>query len=97
LGCRVSQFHFPSGRQETAQFPAANNAFLYDVQVTWIPGNLALPVFYADLAPGEIDGLDKINVQLPVAARNPILTVSVPSSGFDSLPGKADGLTVFTR
>jgi hypothetical protein len=54
-------------------------------------------VFYADLAPGEIDGLDKINVQLPVAARNPILTVSVPSSGFDSLPGKADGLTVFTR
>ena len=37
--------------------------------------NVALPLFYAGTAPGLINGLDQVNVQLPPGIQNPILRI----------------------
>jgi uncharacterized protein (TIGR03437 family) len=52
---------------------SAIDAFQNIVEVPWRFSTL--PVFYAGTAPGLINGLDQINVQLPAGERNPTLTV----------------------
>ncbi len=73
-------------------------AFMGLVEVTSDFTTAPVPVLYAGTAPGEIDGLDQINVQLPAGVLNQVLTVSVP--GFYNstfIAGTSPGVTVFTK
>lgn len=54
-------------------------------------------MFYAGTAPGQIDGLDQINVQLPAGEQNPILTVTVPGVYGGPLPATSNAVTVYAQ
>ncbi|MDP9054539.1 MAG: hypothetical protein M3N93_09605, partial [Acidobacteriota bacterium] len=75
---------------------SANPAFTNVVEVFWSQGGASLPVFYAGTAPGEIDGLNQINVQLP-GSPNPVLTVEVPASAYTFFHGTSNTFTVYTQ
>jgi uncharacterized protein (TIGR03437 family) len=84
--------------------PAANSAFMNLVEVDWSGGKVPLPVFYAGTAPGQIDGLAQINVQLPAKAQNPILgvqnpvlTVVVPAVYDTTLPATSNSVVVYVQ
>jgi uncharacterized protein (TIGR03437 family) len=77
--------------------PSANPAFTNLVEVVWSGGRTPLPLFYAGTAPGEIDGLDQINVQLPPGVLNPILTVVVPTVYNTTLPATSNAVTVYAQ
>jgi uncharacterized protein (TIGR03437 family) len=78
--------------------PMAIPAYMGIVEVGSDFTTVPLPVLYAGTAPGEIDGLDQVNVQLPAGVPNPVLTVSVPglyNSTF--IAATSPGVTVFTK
>ncbi len=77
--------------------PSANDAFINLVEVDWNGDTVPLPLFYAGTAPGLIDGLDQINVQLPAGAQNPILTVVVPNVYGSTLPATSNGVSVYAQ
>lgn len=77
--------------------PSAIAAFTSLVEVNWSGGRTPLPLFYAGTAPGEIDGLSQINVELPAGAPNPALTVTVPSVYNTTLPATSNLVTVYTQ
>ena len=74
------------------------------VEVDWSGGKVPLPIFYAGTAPGQIDGLAQINVQLPAKAQNPILgvqnpvlTVVVPAVYDTTLPATSNSVVVYVQ
>ena len=78
--------------------PTAIPAFMGVVEVTSDFTRAPVPVLYAGTAPGEIDGLDQVNVQLPAGVLNQVLTVSVPAFYNSTLiAGTSPGVTVFTE
>jgi uncharacterized protein (TIGR03437 family) len=58
----------------------ANSAFLTSIEVKW--PYLPLGVLYAGTAPGLINGLDQVNVQLPPGVKGlPLVIETLPSAG----------------
>lgn len=62
--------------QDGAISQSAVSAFQDTVEVTFLGSLYPLPLWYAGTAPGLINGLDQLNVQLPAAVQNPTLAIS---------------------
>ncbi len=63
------------GAQNGAISPIASSDFQYGIEVKW--ATEALNVLYAGTAPDLINGLDQVNVRLPMNVTNPQLTVNI--------------------
>jgi uncharacterized protein (TIGR03437 family) len=72
------------GAQSGAIAPSANSAFQGTVEVTSQANIYPLTLLYAGNAPGLINGLDQINVQLPAGEQNPSLVVNRLVQNFGS-------------
>ncbi len=70
---------------------SAVDAFQYSVEVLTENSSEPLSVLYAGTAPGTINGLDQINVQLPANVQNPSLSVE------STITLAASGVLVYTK
>jgi uncharacterized protein (TIGR03437 family) len=77
--------------------PSAIAAFTNLVEVNANGNRAPLALLYAGTAPGAIDGLDQINVELPAATQNPTLTITVPFLYNTTLPATSNAVTVYTQ
>ena len=77
------------GAQSGAVSPAASSDFQYGIDVKW--ATESLNVLYAGTAPDLINGLDQVNVRLPMDVTNPQVTVQIAGAGS---VGQASGLTL---
>jgi len=77
---------------------SASDVFHDSVRVLWTNSGQPLTVLYAGTAPGSINGLDQINVQLaPNVVQNPSLTVEMVA-GFGTTALIASGVfAVYTK
>ncbi len=85
---------------------SAQNAFLATTFVGWSNVHFAFPettplgVLYAGTAPGEINGLDQVNVLLPAGVPSPtiaVVTLPTPVPGGAIVPATSNGVTVYTK
>ena len=95
--------------QDGAIAASANNEYIDKTLVVQLldtgvnalfPQTLPVGVLYAGAAPGEINGLDQVNVLLPADAASPTLqVVLVPTTQAEnpSIPAVSNSVTVFTK
>jgi uncharacterized protein (TIGR03437 family) len=85
-----------SSAQDGAISPTADSAFLASIEVLWPFAPLG--VLYAGTAPGLIDGLDQVNVQLPPGVNGLQLVVRTqPSSLIFETPVSSNTVTVYAQ
>jgi uncharacterized protein (TIGR03437 family) len=68
-----------SSARSGAISPSAMSTFQYGIEVKW--ATESLDVLYAGAAPGMINGLDQVNVRLPLDVPNPQVTVQIVGAG----------------
>jgi uncharacterized protein (TIGR03437 family) len=84
------------GAPNGAVSQSARSAFQDTIQINW--GYLyPLPILYAGTAPGLINGLDQLNVQLPSGFQNPALTAQRLGPVNGSPPATSNSVTVYTK
>lgn len=84
----------PNGTISTS----ANPAFLGSIEVPQqsVRSGL-LPVLYAGTAPGLINGMDQLNVELPAGILNPQLSITTPANTLFTPAAASNTVVVYTK
>jgi uncharacterized protein (TIGR03437 family) len=76
---------------------SANSVFRNSIEVAWQGSLYPLPLWYAGTAPGLINGLDQVNVQLPAGVKNPMLAIRRLSPVNGSAPETSNSVVVYAQ
>jgi len=83
--------------QDGAVSLSANSVFQNSIEVAWQGSLYPLPLWYAGTAPGLINGLDQVNVQLPAGVKNPRLAIRRLSPVNGSAPATSNSVVVYAQ